>query len=121
MNHKILLSIFLLTFSFLVCANGVFATELNTTEPICEEQLELCVNEYNLLLEDFQEGVNCGNAFNLVKDMNGMLTEERDNCLKEIGGTKIYENGFYFLFGLLVIVALSIIISGVRKNKINTK
>lgn len=82
---------------------------IETEEPICEEQLEVCIGEYNSLLESFREGVNCGTAFNLLKGMNKKLVEERDNYREEIEQLKVYKTGFYLLFPLLIIIALVII------------
>ena len=94
---------------------------IDTEEPVCEEQLEICIGEYNSLLEDFREGINCGTAFNLVKGMNEVLSEERDNCREEIGQLKVYKIGFYLLFILVIIIALGIIFRSIKAMRKENK
>ena len=78
-------------------------------EPICEEQLELCIDEYNSILEDFRAGLHCGAIVPILKDLNKGLGKERDDCQEEIGRLKTYKLGFYALFVILVITSIVII------------
>jgi len=86
-------------------------------EAICDEQLQILLEEYSLLLEDYREGSNCGIAFSMVKDLNRILSEERDNCREEIGKIKVYRGGFYILLGVLGITAIIIFFSAIKKRK----
>ncbi len=105
----------------------ISAEDLTTNETIimnetigeqanCSEELVLCLDIYNSLLEDFREGVNCGTAFNLVKGMNEVLAEERDSCREEIGELKVYRVGFYILLVVLFITGIVIIVTAVKKK-----
>ena len=81
----------------------------------CSEELVICLDIYNSLLEDFREGTNCGTAFNLVKGMNDVLAEERDNCREEIGELKVYRVMFYILFVALFITGIVMIVTAMKK------
>ncbi len=95
---------------------------LNQTElPICEDELETCVNEYNNLLEDFKDGNNCKGLSQMLKSMNELLGEERDECLKEIGALEVYKIGFFSMGAFLLITALFLIYSSFKDGKRNTK
>jgi len=95
----------------------------NTTEEKianCSEQLEICIERHNSLLEDFKEGINCGTAFNLVKGMNEVLSEERDTCREEIGKIKVYKTGFYIFFIMLIMIAAGFLFQAIKKkNNLN--
>lgn len=74
-------------------------------EPVCEEQLNIVLEEYNSLLKDFRQGTNCdGISFRILKDANELLSKERDACREEVGELKAYRIGFYSLFILLVVL-----------------
>jgi len=76
-------------------------------EPICEEQLNIILEEYNSLLKDFWQGTNCdGISFGILKDANELLSKERDTCREEVGELKAYRIGFYSLFILLIILLI---------------
>lgn len=122
-----------LLFIFLLAIPAIQAQDLNLTdenseviignvtnvtiaeEPICEEQLEILLDEYNSLLEDYKAGKNCGNAFYLLESMNKLLGEERDACREEVGGLKVYKVTSYILLGILFITAIVIIYKGMKK------
>jgi hypothetical protein len=93
-----------------VIINGTIDKQAN-----CSEELIKCIDTYNSLLEDFREGINCGTAFNLVKGMNEVLAEERDNCREEIGKLKVYRVGFYILLVVLFITGIVIIVNAMKK------
>ncbi len=82
----------------------------------CSEELIICLDIYNDLLEDFREKVNCGEAFNLVKGFNEVLAEERDNCREEIGELKVYRVMFYILFVVLIISGIALIVTAMKKE-----
>ena len=82
----------------------------------CSEELIICLDIYNSLLEDFREGVNCGTAFNLVKGMNEVLAEERDSCREEIGELKVYRVGIYILLVVLFIAGIVTIVTAMKKK-----
>jgi len=107
---------------FVLIAGIVLAqnTTINNTEEkaICSEQLEICVEEFNSLLEDFKVGTNCkGTAYEVLKDANEYLTEERNSCLEEVGGLKVYKGGFYFMFGLFIILLIVYFREILKKSK----
>ena len=71
---------------------------------MCEEQLDICIEEYNVLLESFREGTNCGGpAFYKLADANDALASERDASLVEIEKLRTYRKGFFFMSVLLII------------------
>jgi len=76
-------------------------------EPVCEEQLNIVLEEYNSLLKDFRQGTNCdGVSFGILKDTNELLGKERDTCREEVGELKAYRVGSYSLFILLIILLI---------------
>ena len=76
-------------------------------EPVCEEQLNIVLEEYNSLLKDFRQGTNCdGVSFGILKDANELLSKERDTCREEVGELKAYRIGSYGLFVLLIILLI---------------
>ena len=92
---------------------------LNETEKegaICEEQLELAVEEYNRLLEDYRDGMNCGTSTVFLKNMNDILAEERNICMEEIGKIKVFRVGFYIFLGILTLISMLLIFNSVRKK-----
>jgi len=79
--------------------------------------LEICIDEYNDLLEEFRNGTNCGGAtFSLLKSMNEQLGEERDLCESELEEMGRYKIGFYSILLILFITAIILVIS-YFKNK----
>ena len=76
-------------------------------EPVCEEQLNIVLEEYNSLLKDFRQGTNCGGiSFGILKDANELLSKERDTCREEVGELKVYKMGSYGLFILLILLLM---------------
>ncbi len=114
-----------ISFSFIgvVSAENLTINETITTnetekeEAVCEEQLEIAIEEYNSLLKDFQKGINCGEVAVFNRGLNAMLAKERDSCREEIGKIKIYRVGFYILLGILTITAIIMIIFSVIKKE----
>ncbi len=103
---KILILGILLSFSFFSFPL-IKAGNDTIKEPICEEQLNIVLEEYNSLLKDFRQGTNCGGiSFGILKDANELLSKERDTCREEVGELKAYRIGFYSLFILLIILLI---------------
>jgi len=82
----------------------------------CSEQLQICLDGYNELFMDFQNGTNCGTAFILVKDLNKQLGEERDNCEEELEKKKEYKIGFYMLFVVLILIAIILVFYSLKNR-----
>jgi len=115
---KIVLFMLVIVFFSLVMAENVTLTESNVSEVAnCSEQLEICVEVYNNLLEDFSEGVNCGTATIQLKDANEYLAEERDTCLEELEWIKFYKVGFYIFFIMLIMIAVGFVFQAIKKKK----
>jgi len=96
------IAVILIFSTFLITANE---TE-NVTEQNVTEQLEICVEEYNYLLNDFRNGTNCGTKLNFIQSLNEYLAEERDICREEIGAMSHYKFGFFFLLFAFVIIII---------------
>ncbi len=125
MKNKTILYTILFCILFVVIS-FVSAENLTTNETIimnetidkqanCSEELIICLDIYNSLVEDFRDGVNCGTAFNLVKGMNDVLAEERDGCREEIGELKVYRVVVYILLGVLFIIGIVLIVTARKK------
>src|SRR3990167_5226064 len=79
----------------------------NEEVPICSEQLQICIIEFNSLLSDFREGINCyGEAFEILKESNQNLSIQRDAHLDEVNRLKNYRLGFYAILTLLIFFVL---------------
>ncbi len=133
--NKVIMRIFVLLVMLVIPLLTISAENLTTNEtivvneteyeePVCEERLELCLEDqkdikilYNNLVKDFRDGVNCGTATTLIKGMNEVLAEERNACREEIGAINVYRVGFYILLGMLVIIATIIIITAMKKKE----
>ncbi len=113
----LVLPIWIISAENLTINETIITTETEKEEAICEEQLEIAIEEYNSLLEDFREGINCGEVAVFNRDLNAMLAEERDSCREEIGKIKVYRVGFFILFGVLIITGIIILFSGMRKGQ----
>jgi len=114
---KLILFILPLFFISLVFAQGDY---YNETEPGCEEELQLLLNEYNNLTEDYHSGVNCGTVRYLLIDNNHKLSDNLKTCNQDLGEYKVYRTGFYFLFIvnlLLIFYHLIILIINHRREK----
>lgn len=97
----LILSLCFFSFPFIRAGNDTIK------EPVCEEQLNIVLEEYNNLLKDFRQGTNCGGiSFWILKDANELLSEERDACREEVGELKAYRIGFYSLFILLIVLLI---------------
>lgn len=83
-------------------------------EPICEEQLEICVSEFNDLTLDCSRGKFCGMGFQMVVDNNQGLGEKLENCREDVGKYKNYKN---LLFLLLILIGIWLIYSGYKNYK----
>ena len=116
MKKIVIFMALILLSSFVVADN----TTLNTTgEEVanCSEQIIRCIDEYNNLLKDFREGINCGTATLNLKYMNEYLIEERDNCREEVGKIKVYQTGIYIFFILLIMIAVGHLFQAIKKKK----
>lgn len=88
--------------------NAVIAGTITEQEPVevavCSEQLEICIDGYNNLLEDFRNDINCrGTAFDSLKKNNINLSIERDDYQDEAESLKNYRSGFYLILILFII------------------
>ena len=106
----------LILFSSLVVADSTGGT---TEKEIanCTGELEMLLESYNRLYDDFKEGINCGTAAITMNYMNEQLSEERDTCLEELERAKTYKIGFYIFFTILIIIAITIFFKAIRKKK----
>ena len=99
MRNKILLILFLS-----VIMISVVDAQSETQIAVCSEQLEICIEGYNNLLEDFRNDINCrGTAFDSIKKNNINLSIDRDTYQNEVETLKNYRFGFYLLLVLFVI------------------
>ena len=110
-------------FPTIIAENSTGNESINTTaimeniekdEAICEEQIELVIEQYNSLLDDFRSDINCntdcGAAYVMLKGMNEELDEERNICIKEREKLKDYRVGFFILLPALVMIGIVFII-----------
>lgn len=102
----------------LLFMSSVSAEENETAN--CTHELILCVNEYNGLLSDFREGVNCGTAFQVLKDSDQLLRENFQNLTLE--KAEIEEkvdklSGYKFGFWMMTILVIISVIIIFYKNK----
>ncbi|KKN48143.1 hypothetical protein LCGC14_0655870 [marine sediment metagenome] len=96
-----ILFIYILNFPIIIAQNET------SEKAICEEQLDIVLDEYNSLLKDFRQGTNCGGiSFGIIKDMNELLSEERDTCREEVGELEVFKIGFYSILLLLAILLI---------------
>lgn len=119
MKIKSNLSFVVIVLSLVLSLSIITALEDNSKdEAICSEQLELCVNEYNSLLEDFRMGVNCNSTtFETLKHFNGEVTKERDNLREEILNLKNYKGGFYALLLICLLITIILFRQRLKLNK----
>lgn len=97
-------------------SNGTMP-ELNVTgQANCSEQLEICVAEYNALLEECRSGAWCGTGIQVLSDANKALSEEKSELEKQLNSYKRWKILSFVLFGLLVIWMLTFFIKG-KRNK----
>jgi len=90
----------------------------NETGPVCEKELQLLLNEYNNLTEDYHSGANCGIVKYLLIDNNHKLSDELKKCNQDLGENKVYKEVSYFLFIMLFIVmGVLLIINRRGKNE----
>lgn len=95
-------------------SNGTIS-ELNVTEQAnCSEQLEICVGEYNALLETCRGGAWCGTGFQMVKDFNQQLSEENKDLQKKVDAYKRWK---VISFILLALMFLETIIFFAKNSK----
>lgn len=90
---------------------------LTNTEANCTEQLKDVIYLYNNLTEDYHAGANCGTVRYLLIDNNAKLSDGLKECNQELGENKMYKIGFYFLFGVMIIVAVYWIYLGHKGGK----
>lgn len=86
-------------------------------EAICSEQLDIVVNEYNNLLEEFKNGTNCGEASFILRSNNAKLAEDRDTCNSELEQIIKYKYGFYIILVILIVTGLIILLSIKKDNQ----
>lgn len=100
--------------------NSCNIDEVNLTinkEANCTEQLQDVIDLYNNLTEDYHAGANCGTVRYLLIDNNAKLSEGLKECNQELGENKMYKYGFYFLFVVMIIVAIYWIYLGYKGGK----
>jgi energy-converting hydrogenase Eha subunit G len=102
----------LLILSVVIFAPLVLAEENKTAN--CTYELQLCVNEYNLLLEDFENNINCGTGFQALRVANQNLTVENTLLQEDLNKLKGYKWGFW-ISTFLTLFAVILLFS--RKNK----
>lgn len=117
MRNKILVILFL----SIIAVSIVFAYEDEAEVAVCSEQLDICIEGYNNLLEDFRNDINCrGTAFDSVKKNNLILSIERDDYQKEAENLKNFRIGFYLIL-IIFIIFLIVYFREILKNKTNSK
>ncbi len=87
-------------------------------EKICEEQLQLLLDEYNNLTKDYHEGASCGTVVYLLKDNNLFCGENLKNCREDVGK---YRFGFWFFATLLIVIAIILLYKISSKSKQEVK
>lgn len=98
----------------------IFAEENVTTTANCTYELELCVGEYNSLLQDFKNGTNCGTGFQILKAANQNLTMEKEIADEKLNKFKGYKAGFWISTALTV-SAIMLLFLRKKKEKDGTK
>lgn len=108
--------LFALFFSLGVNAQDLL-TNNDTSVAVCNEQLKICVDQYNSLYYDLRNGTNCDSElFNQLKKKNLQVSQDRDVYQEELDNIKVYKPAFYTVSALLVIwIILFVVIS--LKNK----
>lgn len=101
-KRKVILS-FLLIFLVLNISSFVLAEDNETEEANCTEQLLMVIEEHNALIDDYKQGKNCGEAFQLVKDLNTQLSEENEVLKEEVKTNKQYRTSFFIMLSLLIV------------------
>lgn len=127
------MKIFVLFFTIFLCLSLVIANETNVTyadntgevwlesnetiiieEPICEEQLQILLDEYNNLSKDYHEGASCGTTIYLLKDNNLICGENLKEAREDVGK---YRFGFWGFLSILLLIAVIFLYNGLKKNK----
>ena len=105
---------------FIMLSGNVILISSQEIESVCEDELQLLLNEYNDLTEDYHSGTNCGTVRYLLIDNNHKLSDSLKICNQDLGESKVYKNGFYFLFIvniLLIFYYLVILIINLWRKK----
>jgi len=89
----------------------------NKEEANCTEQLEILLNEYNNLTEDYYSGINCGIIRFLLVENNEKLSNNLKECNEKVGGYKPYKLGFYFLFIVDFLAAIYLFYNSIINNR----
>jgi len=88
----------------------------NEAKANCSEQLQILLNEYNNLTEDYHSGTNCGTIKYILADNNKLLGERLEECREDLGGLKSYRTGYFLLFVLLTIITIVLIYNSFKQN-----
>lgn len=86
----------------------VSPTVVATPEEQCYEQLQVILDEYNYLQQEYVSGSNCGQIKISLTEQNFYLAEERSKLNAEVINLKSYKVGFYLLFIILIILAIQL-------------
>lgn len=90
----------------------------STTVAICDEQLTICMDNYNSLYYDFRNGTNCNsNTFNQLKKKNLQLSQDTEIYKAEADNLRVYKTSFYVITVLLVIWIIIFFVNTISKNK----
>jgi hypothetical protein len=103
-----------------ICFSLLFIPSVSAEEnetANCTHELILCVEEYNGLLSDFREGVNCGTAFQVLKESDQLLRENFQNLTLEKVEIEDKLSGYKFGFWMMAILVLISVIIIFYKNK----
>ena len=102
-----------------VSSQATFQNDSTIKVAVCDEQLQICVDEFNSLLADFRNGSNCNSeTFNQLKKKNWELTQDREIYKEKAEKLEVYQNSFYALFALLIILIILFFVSNSSKNKL---
>lgn len=119
-----LLALFgLLVFSSLISSQQL--PDINQLPPsnstniaVCDEQLKICIDQYNSLYYDLRNGTNCNsNTFNQLKEKNSQLSHDAQTYKEQADNLKGYKTAFYIISVLLVIWVIIFLVSINPKNK----